>query len=119
VTLRQLSEAGWVLREQGSGTREASDRWLTARLPDLKIELELGSNEAVKRAVACGLGVGCLSRLAVADALSEGWLVALATPLPKMTRTLAVVLHRTKLLGAAANGFLAHCLAVAEGAGPE
>jgi DNA-binding transcriptional LysR family regulator len=109
VTQKQLAAAGWVLREQGSGTREAADRWLATLLGELRVELELGSNEAVKRAVASGLGVGCLSRHAVADALREGWLVALRTPLPPMKRALAIVLHRTKRLGAAAQDFLEHC----------
>lgn len=111
TTLRQLEAATWIVREQGSGTREASDRWLTAELGRIEIELELGSNEAVKRAVASGLGVGCLSRHAVAHALREGWLVELKTPLPAMRRSLAIVVHRTKRLGAAAEAFLRHCLA--------
>lgn len=44
----------------------------------MEVELELGSNEAVKRAVAAGLGFGCLSHLAVKEAIAEGWLVELA-----------------------------------------
>ena len=111
ATLKQLAAATWIVREPGSGTREASDRWLSAELARVEVELELGSNEAVKRAVASGLGIGCLSRHAVADALHAGWLVELKTPLPAMRRSLAIVVHRTKRLGAAAQGFLRHCLA--------
>lgn len=106
---RQLDQATWVLRERGSGTREASDRWLIPHLRHLGVELELGSNEAVKRVVAAGLGLGCLSRLAVEEAIAEGWLVELATTLPPMQRTLSIVLHRAKKLGAVAQGFLRHC----------
>lgn len=111
VTLRQLETATWIVRELGSGTREASDRWLSAELGRIEIALELGSNEAVKRAVASGLGVGCLSRHAVAHALREGWLVELKTPLPAMRRSLTIVMHRAKQLGSAAQSFLHHCLA--------
>ncbi|HSN31153.1 MAG TPA: LysR family transcriptional regulator [Ideonella sp.] len=110
VTLKQLEAATWIVREQGSGTREASDRWLTAGLGRVEVELELGSNEAVKRVVASGLGIGCLSRQAVVDTLREGWLVELRTPLPPMRRSLAIVVHRTKRLGSAAQDFLRHCL---------
>src|SRR5687767_12383349 len=53
-----------------------------------------GSNEAVKRAVAPGLGHGCLSNHAVADALAQGWLVKLRTPLRAMRRALSVVMHK-------------------------
>jgi DNA-binding transcriptional LysR family regulator len=74
------------------------------------VELELGSNEAVKRAVASGLGLGCLSRHAVSDAIASGWLVELGTALPPMRRTLSVVVHRAKQLGSASRAFLEHCL---------
>jgi DNA-binding transcriptional LysR family regulator len=110
VSARQLQQAIWVLRETGSGTREATDRWLVPHLPQMEVELELGSNEAVKRAVASGMGLGCLSRLAVQEALDQGWLVELATVLPPMTRTLSIVLHRAKKLGSAAEDFLKHCV---------
>ena len=109
ATSRQLQQATWVVREAGSGTREASDRWLIQNLSHVLVELELGSNEAIKRAVASGIGLGCLSRLAVRDAIAEGWLVELATSLPPMRRTLSIVLHRSRQLGTAAQGFVQHC----------
>jgi len=111
VGVRQLQQATWVLREQGSGTREASDRWLIPNLPHIDVELELGSNEAVKRAVAAGMGLGCLSRLAIRDAVQQGWLAELSTALPPLQRPLSIVLHRAKKLGSAAEGFLKHCVA--------
>jgi len=111
ATLRKLSEASWILREPGSGTREASDRWLIPHLSDVDVGMELGSNEAVKRAVASGLGLGCLSRHAVAGAVDRGWLVELATTLPPKRRTLSVVVHRARHLGTASRTFLEHCLA--------
>jgi DNA-binding transcriptional LysR family regulator len=112
-----LANATWIVREPGSGTREASDRWLVPALGQVTVEMELGSNEAVKRAVACGLGLGCLSRHAVADAVTQGSLAELKTPLPVMRRTLAIVVHKGKPLGSAAQGFLTHCMgAVRQGA---
>lgn len=112
VSARQLQKATWVLREPGSGTREASDRWLIPQLADMVVELELGSNEAVKRAVAAGIGLGCLSRLAVEQAIAEGWLVELSAASPQMDRSLSIVLHRARKLGAAAEGFLQHCTSI-------
>lgn len=115
VTLARLAEGAWILREPGSGTRDASDRWLIPNLRQVTLELELGSNEAVKRAVASGLGLGCLSRLAVEDAVASGWLVELKTPLPPMQRTLSIVLHRGRGAGALVRDFVEHCTKAARG----
>ena len=111
----ELAQASWVLREPGSGTREASDRWLLEKLRPLRIGLELGSSEAVKRVVAAGVGIGCLSRKAVAEALSAGWLVEVKTRLPKAERALSIVVHRERRLGATAAGFVASCVVQAPG----
>jgi DNA-binding transcriptional LysR family regulator len=109
LTKLELDAAVWILRDPGSGTREASDRWLISNLAQVDVELELGSNEALKRAVASGMGLGCLSRLAVRDAVREGWLIELPTSLPRAPRTLSIVLHRSKRLGSAAEDFLRYC----------
>ena len=111
--VRELTEAAWVLREEGSGTREATEDWLGRRLGALDIELELGSSHAIKRVLASGVGVGCMSRYAVADALAEGSLVELRTTLPKNSRALSIVLHRERRPGRAMQGFIDYCLAVA------
>ena len=110
ASVRQLAQAAWVLRERGSGTREAADRWLASRLAPLRIELELGSSEAVKRVVAAGLGLGCLSRLAVAEAVASGRLAEVRTVLPRATRELAIVVHRERRLGPNADAFVEHCM---------
>ena len=114
ATLRQLAQAAWVLRERGSGTREAADRWLAARLSPMRVELELGSSEAVKRIVGAGLGLGCLSRLAVAEAFVDGRLVEVKTQLPRASRSLAIVVHKERRLGPAAQAFVDHCVAAAQ-----
>jgi len=111
VGTAELAAAPWILREPGSGTREAGDRWLLDRLGPLRVELELGSNEAVKRVVAAGVGVGCLSRHAVVEALAGGWLVEVRTRLPKAARALSIVVHRQRRPGRTAEAFVASCRA--------
>lgn len=114
---KQLADAAWVLREHGSGTREAADRWLLQHLPRLQVELEVTSTEAIKRLVAEGLGLGCLSRLTVADALVQGWLVEIDARLKPARRELAIAAHRARRPAAQVQGFIEHCLACAPGAG--
>lgn len=113
ATVRQLTAASWVLRERGSGTREATDRWLASRLGPRDVALELGSSEAIKRVVAAGIGLGVLSRLAVADSLADGRLTEVRTTLPRATRALSIVVHRERRLGPGAEAFVAHCRSTA------
>ncbi len=116
-TARQLTDATWVLREHGSGTRQIADEWLLKNLDRVRVGFELGSTEAIKRVVAASDALGCLSRYAVTQSVADGHLVELQTRLPKASRKLAIVLHREKRLGRATTDFLAHCSA-AEQHGP-
>jgi DNA-binding transcriptional LysR family regulator len=113
ISARQLAEASWILREHGSGTRQASDRWLIEHLGSLNIGFELGSTEAIKRLAAAGAGLACLSRHTVAEELASGELVALRTRLPVARRRLAMVVRRDKHLGRATEDFIGHCVAMA------
>jgi DNA-binding transcriptional LysR family regulator len=100
-TLKPADFAGarWVLREPGSATRATSERVL-AQLPPGETVLELDQIEAIKQAVAAGLGIACLPEVALADARATGRLVALKTPFLDLRRTLSLLLHRQKYRGA-------------------
>ncbi|CAH0991437.1 HTH-type transcriptional activator CmpR [Sinobacterium norvegicum] len=80
ISLQQLEEQQWVLREIGSGTREIFTMATQQKLHHLKVKLELGNSQAIKQAVKTGLGLGCLSTLAIASEVEHGELVALSTP---------------------------------------
>ena len=54
-----LTRARWILREAGSGTRQAFDRAMQGFLPQINIALELQHTEAIKRAVEANLGIAC------------------------------------------------------------
>ena len=111
ATLRQLSAATWILRELGSGTRQATDSWLLDHLGTLNVEFELDSTEAIKQLAMAGAGLACLSRHTVAASLEQGSLVEVRTRLPTARRRLAIVVGRNKRLGRAAEDFIRHCTA--------
>ncbi|HEX2232539.1 MAG TPA: LysR substrate-binding domain-containing protein [Thermoleophilaceae bacterium] len=72
----ELGDTTLLVREPGSSTRAVSERYL-ARLgyrPAKRWELD--SNEALKRSVMAGLGIGFVSRLVVEDEVRRGELVA-------------------------------------------
>jgi len=105
--LRPADFAGarWVLREPGSATRATSERVL-AQLPPGENVLELDQIEAIKQAVAAGLGIACLPAVAVTDALAAGRLKALKTPFLDLRRKLSLLLHRRRYRGALLDAFL-------------
>lgn len=65
VSLKDLAERRFILREKGSGTRMAADQYFRSMRFRPDIRLELGSNEAVKESVAGGLGLGVISHHAL------------------------------------------------------
>ncbi|MCB5205805.1 LysR family transcriptional regulator [Methylovorus mays] len=67
ITLDQLSQDRFILREMGSGTRMACDMHFKDMKFTPNIRLELGSNEAIKEAVASDLGIGVISIHAIHD----------------------------------------------------
>lgn len=80
ASARQLSGQRWLLREPGSGTREVARLLLEARGIAMTHILEIGSNEAIARAVAAGAGVAILPAAVVADLIAVGRLRAFALP---------------------------------------
>lgn len=76
LTAADLVATPLVLRESGSGTREALERALASYGPAPTASLQLGSTTAIKAAVGAGEGPAVLSRLAVAAELASGVLRA-------------------------------------------
>ncbi len=96
ITEKDLQSAKWILREQGSGTRQAFDRAMHGLLPSLNIMLELQHAEAIKGAVKSGMGISCLSEISLQDEFKQGSLVPISVPDRNFVRELYIVLHRDK-----------------------
>jgi DNA-binding transcriptional LysR family regulator len=109
LTAEELAHAPWLLREPGSGTREAVELALLPHLENIQPAMTLGSSEAIKNAAAEGLGISCLSRAVVGDLVSTGRLCILETRLPRLTRRLALIHHRAKVLSETIRRFLQYC----------
>ncbi|CAA0125508.1 HTH-type transcriptional activator CmpR [Halioglobus japonicus] len=99
----------WIVREHGSGTRQAFERAMHGILTDLNISMELQHTEAIKRAVEAGLGVGCLSRVCLVDAFSRGSLVPLAVPERDFRREWFLITHREKFHSAGLREWITLC----------
>ncbi len=95
-----------ILRERGSGTRDAIEMALRGVEGEITPAMELGSIEAIKEAVAAGLGITILSRLAVATETANGRLVIVPLIDLVIKRSFSIVYHRDKRISPAIQVFL-------------
>ncbi|GAC1341189.1 MAG: LysR family transcriptional regulator [Candidatus Dormibacteria bacterium] len=107
---RTLAGYTWLLREPGSGTRATVEEYLAARgiAPSI---LTLGSNGAVREAVAVGIGITLMSRDAVAAELSSGRVVLIQAAGLPLQRKWHLVTRDEPLLAGAGTLFVDHLIA--------
>lgn len=77
IPLQRIAEEPFIMREPGSGTRKAVQKVFDDQNLSVKVKLDLGSNEAIKQAVAGGLGISVLSIHTLALEGSESSLAVL------------------------------------------
>ncbi len=61
IALQDLAHEPFIMRELGSGTREAAEKLFSTAGVQMEVKLDLGSNEAIKQAILGGLGLSVLS----------------------------------------------------------
>ncbi len=108
VTPAQVVAQPYISREMGSGTRECIDDFFNgngANLDEMNLVMELGSREAIKGAVAAGLGVAIVSSTTVAKELRLGELVAIPLD-PPLRRQLSLVYPQEKFRSKLLQAFL-------------
>ena len=109
ATWSELAQEPWILREPGSGTRATFDQAVAGLMGSPRVRLELEHTEAIKRSVESGLGLGCISRLALREAFRRGSLVPIECPELKLGRHFSFVWHRQKYRTAGMEAFLDLC----------
>jgi LysR family transcriptional regulator, low CO2-responsive transcriptional regulator len=62
IPITALNNLPFIMREPGSGTRKATQDLFAQKNVSVQVRLELGSNEAIKQAIAGGLGLSVLSK---------------------------------------------------------
>jgi DNA-binding transcriptional LysR family regulator len=106
-----LLAASWILRENGSGTRQTFNRVMHDLLPQLNVVLEVQQPEAIIQAVRAGMGISCLSRLSLQEHLLRSELVCLKSKGRTFRRHLYLIMHRQKYRSTAMQHWLTLCLA--------
>lgn len=93
VIMSELAEETWIVREKGSGTREATEKLFQLYGLKPKRMLEFGSTQLIKESVEEGLGISLLSYWAIRKECSNGLLAAIKANQPPITRDFSIVLR--------------------------
>ena len=108
IPMSKLTGEPFLMREVGSGTRLAADRFLRERGIRLNVKMEIGSNEAIKQAVAGGLGLSILSLHALGPDAAPRSLVAVNAEGLPIRRHWYIVHPAGKRLSVVAQAFFAY-----------
>jgi LysR family transcriptional regulator, low CO2-responsive transcriptional regulator len=105
IPLARLAEEVFVMREEGSGTRQAMERFFSERGQTIRHGMQMTRNEAVKQAVRSGLGLSVVSLHTIELELETGRLVTLDVDGFPDRRQWYLVYRRGKRLSPAAGAF--------------
>ena len=105
IPIHDLANTGFLVRESGSGTRAAMERFFVEQDFSYKKGMELMGNEAVKQGVEAGLGLALVSVHTVEQELVLNRLVKLDVEGLPIMRRWYVAHRRGKRLSATAQAF--------------
>jgi DNA-binding transcriptional LysR family regulator len=100
-----LQDYGCIVREQGSGTRAALEKFLLDEHVELRVIMEMASNETIKQAVMAGMGLSFLSLHTIGLELRHRLIAVLDVQGAPVVRAWNVVHTLSKLLSPAAEAF--------------
>jgi DNA-binding transcriptional LysR family regulator len=109
VTLADVRTQPLILRERGSGSRDALERALAAAGTDIgafRIAGEMGSTQAVKQAVRAGVGIALISKRAVEDECRARLLWCVKVRNLNVARSFHLLSHRDRTRSPLAQAFL-------------
>lgn len=105
IAVTELAQEAFLMREQGSGTRELLERLLLSHGISPLPRMEMSSSETIKQAVIAGMGIALLSEHTVKLELQTGRLKKLAVDGLPILREWHLVHHRDKRLSPVARAF--------------
>ena len=105
LSVADIAHESMIVREAGSGTRSAMEEFFRERAIAPNIDMEMGSNEAIKQAVVAGLGISFISQHTLGLELSTGRLAILKVEGTPVMRRWFMVRHKSKRLTPALGAF--------------
>jgi DNA-binding transcriptional LysR family regulator len=113
-TVASMQPYGFILRERGSGTRAAMEKFFAASRFEPRVSMEMSSNETIKQAVMAGMGLSFLSLHTIGLELENKLIAVLDVEGTPIIRAWNVVHTLSKLLSPAAEAFRYFMLEQAE-----
>lgn len=110
ISLERLAEEPFIMREPGSGTRKTIQKLFDSHGLSMKVKLDLSSNEAIKQAIAGGMGISILSKHTLALEGTHSQLTILDVQGFPIERQWYVVYPAGKQLSAIAQAFFDYLL---------
>jgi len=110
ITLERIAEESFILREPGSGIRDATLKIFEQKHLKPKVRMELGSNEAIKHGIVGGLGLSVLSLHTLTLEGPNGPVALLDVEGFPVMRQWYLVHHKNKELSLVAKAFLEFAL---------
>lgn len=102
---QQLDKQAFIMRECGSGTRAALERFCNTHQITPNVVMEMASNETIKQAVMAGMGLSFLSLHTIGTELRHGMLAVLPVEHCPVLRNWHCVHTLEKTLSPAAEAF--------------
>ena len=91
-----LQERNWVLREQGSGTRDVFLDYIKDKVEHINIFLELGHTESIKSLLMNHKCLTCISKIAVKNEIKENKLIRVPLKNFECKRNFLMIYHKDK-----------------------
>jgi DNA-binding transcriptional LysR family regulator len=111
VSLLEVTKEPFILREEGSGTRQIIEKYLLSHgisIDDMRIALVLGSTESIKEAVENGIGISIISKWAARKETKYDTLKIIVPKEEKILRNFSLILPKNAILSHAVDEFLAY-----------
>lgn len=109
VSVADISKEPFIFREEGSGTRQVIEKYLSKRgisPNDMKVSTILGSTEAIKEVVENGTGISIVSKWAIRRESRYGSIKFLRFREMRMLRDFCLIFNKSAVMSFATDEFL-------------
>ncbi len=110
IDLAELQGQPFIMSEKGSGVREITEKILAGAKVSARVVMELGENEAMKRAVASGLGITLISATVARRELEAGQIRVVRLPGARILRKFNIIYHKDKYISKLIRAFMDEAL---------